>query len=157
MPFAISPTAAVNPSDCYRAADNSRAGRSRPEHRPASRFEGNRVDYQSGEAASLEVKTEDGDTVQISFAALNRIQAGAYAAYSEGASAVSHSVAAESSVQVQVSVNGSLDDKEVRQIGHLLSRLVSKARSGEPPQAPAGRFSSLEGFQFAYNAYRQSS
>src|SRR5262245_34881904 len=104
MPSAIPPSTAVHPRDSYRGSNNFRVGRSGQERRPAARFEGSRVDYRSGESVSLEVKTEDGDTVRISFEALNRIQAGTYAARTDGGTAKAESASAESSVSVEVSV-----------------------------------------------------
>lgn len=105
----------------------------------------------------MEVKTDDGDTVSISFAALNRLRAGAYTAQADGGSASLQSVSAESAFSVQVSVKGSLDDKETSQISELLQRLVSTARSGQSQSIQTNGLESLDSFQFAYNAYQRAS
>jgi hypothetical protein len=179
MPFAIPPSLpsnGINPRDSYRGpesrlrerdtvreTDSFRAGRSRPEPRRGVResdrasFRGTQIEYRSEESASLEVKTDDGDTVSISFAALNRIRAGAYSAQAEGSSASAQSVSAESAFNVQVNVKGSLDDEELSQLSELLQRLVSTARSGEPKPIQTSGLESLDSFQFAYNAYQQAS
>ncbi|MEO6758119.1 MAG: hypothetical protein ABIO24_01610 [Saprospiraceae bacterium] len=105
----------------------------------------------------MEVKTRDGDTVSISFAALNQIRAIAASAQADGTNATSQSVSAESAFNVQVNVNGSLDDREARQISELLKRLVSTARSGHPQAIQTNGLKSIDSFQFAYNAYQQAS
>ena len=120
------------------------------------RFGGALVDYESRETVSLEVKTDDGDTVSISFEALNRIQAGVYSARAGGGGASAQTVSAESSIQVAVKVEGSLDKEETSQITELLQRLVTTARSDEPAAIQTGGLESLDGFQFAYDAYRRA-
>lgn len=128
----------------------------RAERGEAASFRGVRADYRSGEKAALEVKTEDGDTVSISFAALNRIQAGVYEAQAEGNAASAQSYSAQSSVEVSVKVEGTLDEDEVKQIGDLLDSLVTSARSESPgrPVDTSG-FGELDSFEFAYKAYER--
>ena len=145
------------------------------------RFRGIQAEYESQETVSLEVKTDDGDTVSISFEALNRIQAGVYSARVDGEKARVESVSAESSLQVEIKVEGTLDAEEVSQITELLRRLVASARSGNPDAVPApapaplpapvrapfpapapqtiktGGLESLDSFQFAYDAYQRAS
>ena len=120
------------------------------------RFSGALAEYESRETVSLEVKTDDGDTVSISFEALNRIQAGVYSARADGGGASAQTVSAESSIQVAVKVEGSLDEEETRQISELLQRLVTTARSDEPAAIQTRGLESLDGFQFAYDAYRRA-
>ena len=130
---------------------------SEPPPHGVERFGGARIDYESRETVSLEVKTDDGDTVSISFEALNRIQAGVYSARADGGSASAQTVSAESSIQVAVKVEGSLDKEETRQISKLLQRLVTAARSDEPAAAIQTRgLESLDGFKFAYDAYQRA-
>jgi hypothetical protein len=103
------------------------------------------------------VKTDDGDTVSISFEALNQIRAGMYSARADGDEASAQSVSAQSSLNVQIKVQGTLDDDETSQIGELLNRLVTTARSGEPKGIQTEGLQSLDNFQFAYDAYQRAS
>lgn len=137
-------------------------GRRPPPPAPASRFQGAQVGAESGESASLQVKTADGDTVSISLASLSRLQAGVYSAQSgkEGVSAAAYS--SESGVAVSVEVNGTLDDKEVAEISGLLRKLVGAARRGaqSPPASTdlkTGALKTLDSYQFAYQAYQRAS
>ena len=112
------------------------AGLRQSEGGAAVSFSGIRGEYSSGEQAALEVKTDDGDTVSISFAALSRIEVGAYTASAEadGAAASAQTYSAQSSVNVNVKVEGTLDEEEVKQIGDLLQRLVTDSRNESPEQ-----------------------
>jgi len=120
------------------------------------RFGGALAEYESREAVSLEVKTDDGDTVSISFEAFSRIQAGVYSARADGGEASAETVSAESSIHVAVKVEGSLDGEEASQITELLQRLVTTARSAEPAAIQTRGLESLDGFQFAYDAYQRA-
>jgi hypothetical protein len=122
----------------------------------ATGVRGVQIEYESKETAALEVKTDDGDTVSISFEALSRIHAGAYSAQIDGTGASARTLSAESSLRVQVKVEGTLDDEEAGQTGELLERLVSTARSDEPKAIQTGGLESLDSFQFAYDAYRRA-
>jgi len=120
-------------------------------------FRGVHAEYSSREAVSLEVKTDDGDTVSISFEALNRVRAGVYSARANGRTAGQESVSAESAFEAKVQVKGTLDDEEARQIAELLQSLVTTARSAAPQPVRPGGLESLDSFQFAYRSYHAAS
>ena len=128
-----------------------------------ARFSGSTAGFQSEESADLVVKTADGDTVRISIDALTKAKAGVYSASAGGANAGSQVFSGESSYSVKVRVKGSLDEKEAKQIGDLLEKLVSASRgaggAAPPQQAPApsgGSFDTLSSFRYAYRAYSES-
>lgn len=193
------PTASANPPEFHRGrgADRGEAkarvplphagperasfgGGPRPTQ-AADRFRGVQAEYASKETLSLDVKTDDGDTVSISFEAVSRVQAGVYSARADGDKARAESFSSKSSYQAEVKVEGTLDDEEASQIAELLRHLVASARSGNPdavpapvrvpppapvqapPPAPApqtiktGGLASLDSFQFAYHAYQRAS
>jgi len=135
-------------------------GERRPERQAGaarrSSFSGVQADYRSREQAALEVKTQDGDTVSISFETLSRIRAGAYTAQADGAEASARIYRAESSVDVSVKVDGTLDEKELKEIGELLDTLVTNARSDSPGQpANTSEFEEVARISFAYKAYER--
>lgn len=101
--------------------------------------------FQAREAAALQLKTADGDTVSISFEAVRRTQLGA------------GSVSAKSSIDVAVAVNGPLDDNEVAQISELLAGLVTAGRGGKPELPAAGEFSQIAAYRFDYDAQESRS
>jgi hypothetical protein len=152
-----------------RAARRAERQAARQATSPTSSFSGAQAGYQSQESAALEVKTADGDTVRISFAALTKAQAGVYSAKAGNAQAGAQSFSGESSFAVQVDVQGSLDDNEVNQISDLLQKLVGASRSQggaaapaagatpAPPATGASDYSSLSSFRYAYQAYQESS
>lgn len=185
------PTASANPPEFHRGRGTDRgeakdrvplphAGPERPSFgggpRPTQsvdRFRGVQAEYESRETVSLEVKTDDGDTISISFEALSRIQAGVYSARVDGDKARAESFSSESSFQVEIKVEGTLDDEEASQIAELLRHLVTSARSDNPDAVPApppaplpapapqtiktDGLESLDSFQFAYDAYQRAS
>lgn len=129
-----------------------------------ARFSGSTAGFQSKESADLVVKTADGDTVRISIDALTKAQSGVYSASAGGAQASAQAFSGESSYSVKVRVKGSLDEKEAKQIGDLLEKLVSASRGAgggaAPPSAPApeaaSSFDTLSSFHYAYRAYSES-
>lgn len=133
-------------------------GSANPASPPAGQFQGSTAGVRSREEAVLEVRTADGDTVRISLRAALQAQATVGSAQVDGASAGAQSLTGTSSYQVRVDVKGTLSDEETTQIGDLLERLVTAARSGaataSPPAATAP--SRLDGYQFAYRAYQQN-
>lgn len=125
---------------------------------PGGQFQGSTAGVRSREAAVLEVRTADGDTVRISLRAALQAQATVGAAQAGGATAESQSFSGSSAFQVRVDVKGNLSDAETEQIGNLLEQLVTSARGGTAtvPTSDSG-YSTLGGYQFAYRAYQQGS
>lgn len=127
------------------------------------------VSFRSEESAALEVKTADGDTVKISFAAVAQAKAGAYSASAsaDGSNASAQTFSGGTAYSVKVSVDGSLDDKETAQIGDLLQKLVTASRdlaggadrSSSPGQQAGGSssFDTLSSFSYGYRAYQEYS
>jgi hypothetical protein len=114
------------------------------------------------QAGDLEVTTDDGDHVSISFAALRRVHAEAVQARSEGASLDYGSAASSDKVAIGIHVDGSLDDKEVADIGQLLAQLASSVHGAGPGVTASqlqdgGSLASLSSFQFAYREQIQAS
>jgi hypothetical protein len=112
-------------------------------------------DAEVSRAGSLQVTTSDGDTVSISFAALEQAHAESFRG-TDGASRVNYASASQSSgVSVDISVDGSLDREEVADIRKLLRQL---SRAMDDPNATpdlaqfgdGGALDSLDSFQFAY-------
>ena len=140
-----------------------------------ARFSGSTAAFQSEESADLVVKTADGDTVRISIDALTKAQSGVYSASAGGSQASVQTFSGVSSYSVKVSVKGSLDEKETKQIGDLLQKLVSASRgvgggaatpeqelagqaaAGQAPAPSGGSYDTLSSFRYAYRAYSEAS
>lgn len=154
--------------DGYRAG---RHGRSRTDQQnaptqPSVTATAASFDEQVRQTANLQVTTDDGDKVTISFAALRQLHAESVQGQSGNASIDYGSASSSDKVSVGVTVDGSLDDKEVADIGKLLQQLTTSVH--DPSQGVAasqlqdgGSFASLDSFQFAYReqiraAYSQS-
>jgi len=123
------------------------------------------LDVSVSRAGALQVTTDDGDTISISFATLDQLHAESFHGGTRGAGvaysrlAYSHlayqGASQTSSVSVDINVNGSLDDKELSDIGRLLQQLSQaiydpKATPDPAQFADGGVLASLDVFQFAY-------
>ncbi len=121
------------------------------------------------QTGALKLTTADGDTVTISFSALEELQSDSYSAQKKGGTLNYSRSAASSSTSVNIQVDGSLDKGEIEDIGKVLNSLakaVNSAQNGDTSGAAAaladtGSLDSVKDFQFAYQesariAYSQS-
>jgi hypothetical protein len=123
------------------------------------------LDAQVSRTGALQVTTDDGDTVSISFAALQQLHAESFRGKAGGARADYGSTSQTSGVSVDINVNGSLNDKEVADIGKLLQELSqaisdpnatgNAGQLGPAQFANGGALDSLSNFQFAYQEQTQ--
>ena len=133
----------------------------RPAHRSSGR--GHRAEASASHleattqrSGSLEVTTAEGDRVSISFSAAQQLQASQVEVRGRhGQKAGAENVAQSSSVEVEVSVEGSLSDQEVADIAKLLESLSAAARGqGTPKPVPSpaasGGYQTINSFQFQY-------
>lgn len=121
----------------------------------ATPFSSARGGFRSGEAAALEVTTSEGDTVSVSYQAFSRVRTFSESGQANGASG-RHGESFRTSVNISVSVDGSLSQDESQKIGDLLDRLVSSARSETPAQGTATGLSGIASIQFGYRAYQSN-
>ncbi len=113
-------------------------------------------------SGSLSVRTRDGDLVTLSFSSLeSRTVSGGVAQSGSGSPSASYSASysdqRRSSSELNVSVEGQLDKKELSDISKLLRRLAKFIRgggettaAGAAPKNPARGTSTLAGFEFSY-------
>ena len=116
-----------------RAASSQGSRRSR-------RAEGNaqHIEASNSRSGSLEVTTAEGDKVSISFSAIQKLQADQVKVYTKRGNAAAQSVSQDSQLQVNVKVEGSLNDQEVSDIVNLLQSLSGGAQAGAT-QTPASQ------------------
>ena len=84
-------------------------------------------------AGSISVRTDDGDIVNISFAATESLRADTYQAQSRHGRVAAANTSESAAYAVEVQVNGSLSDQEVADITALMGSLmgaVADARGG---------------------------
>ena len=117
------------------------------------------IDAEINRTGALQVTTDDGDSVTISFAALQQLHAESFRGKAGGAKIAYGNESQTSGVSVNISVDGSLDEQEVADIGELLQQLSSAVQdpSATPDTAQlvaqlsdGGGLDSLSAFQFAY-------
>lgn len=104
---------------------------------------------------ALQVTTDDGDTVSISFAALEQLHAESFRGKAGGARVAYGGRSQSSQVSIDIGVEGSLDTKEVADITNLIQQLSQAIRNpAATPEAAqlgdGGNLDSLDAFQFAY-------
>jgi hypothetical protein len=137
----------------------------RSSQQPRAQASASVLDAQFSSTGALQVTTDEGDTVSISFAALQQLHAESFRGNAGGARVDYGSSSQTSGVSVDINVNGSLNDKEVADIGKLLQELSQAisdpngaGNSGQldPAQfADGGALDSLSNFQFAYQEQAQ--
>ena len=137
---------------------------------PSSSFaaQGATLDAKVTQTGALQVTTDEGDKISISFAALSELHAQTLQAQSGGTGANSGintsvnygSTSSSDSLAVSVQVNGSLNDKELADLGTLISQLAAGIQ--DPSQgvsaaqlSDGGSLSSLNSYQFAYQQQTQ--
>ncbi len=109
-------------------------------------------------AGALEVTTDDGDKVSISFALLNQLSLSAASKTASDTSATSSSTYSINGLSMAVSIDGSLDSEETADISELMQSLFGTAVSGQTDTTlAAGSLDSLDSFQFAYMEGTQAS
>lgn len=125
---------------------------SRPERSARdSRVQASRQDYLSLKAGALEVTTDDGDKVSISFATLDQLSKSAAGAVSGDSAVGSSSSYSARGMSVAVTIDGSLDSEETADISELMQSLFEAAVGGQTGATPdAASLESLDRFQFAY-------
>jgi hypothetical protein len=149
-------------ADGYRAA---RPGRHRGDrHSPTTQTANSppqvaakaaTLDAQIRQTENLQITTDDGDKVSISLATLKQLHAESFQGQAGGASIDYGSASSSNKVSVGIQVDGSLDDKELADIGKLLGQLAASVHdSSQSPSAlqlqDGGSLASLSSFQFAY-------
>lgn len=107
---------------------------------------------------SLQLRTQDGDIVNISFAAAQRSEG----AFATNGSSTYRQRSEQQSLSVDIDVEGNLSKKELRDIGKLLRQLASFVKGDKinsdsnkgvaSPVAPKARNSSIAEFSFAYSS-----
>lgn len=102
-------------------------------------------DAEISRTGDLKITTQDGDTVSISFSALQPLHAESFRGKADGARVNYRNAQSASQVSVSIGVEGSLDSGEVADIGRLLDHL---AHPGQDAAHALG--DSLEGFTYAY-------
>lgn len=120
-----------------------------------------RVSAELQQAGSLQIVTDDGDKVTISFAALQQMQAESVEATGEGAAASYQNLLARSSMTSSLKVEGSLDREELSDIRKLMRTIAKATRDvqrGDIGKAAArmARTSSLDSLQSFQYAYQQN-
>ncbi len=137
---------------------------------PSSSFaaQGATLDSKVTQTGDLEVTTNEGDKISISFAALSELHAQTLQAQGGGTGTNSNintsvnygSTSSSDSLAVNVQVNGSLNDKELADLGALIGQLAAGIQ--DPSQgvsaaqlSDGGSLSSLNSFQFAYQKQTQ--
>lgn len=118
------------------------------------------LDAQVQRSSTLQVRTDDGDTISISISSLQRLQRESVRAQGGGARLQYQGESASSDVSVEIVVDGTLDADEAEDIGDLLAQLTgaAAASSGEGGDAPGQSaetadndpFDSLDSFVYAY-------
>lgn len=113
------------------------------------------LDTEVSRTGALQVTTDDGDTVSISFAALEQLHAESFRGKSNGARVADGSTSQTNGVSVNISVDGSLDEQEVADISELIQQLSQAIHDPDAtPEAAqfddGGALDSLDAFQFAY-------
>ena len=92
------------------------------------------IDAEINRTGALQVTTDDGDSVTISFAALQQLHAESFRGKAGGAKIAYGNESQTSGVSVNISVDGSLDEQEVADIGELLQQLSSAVQ--DPSATP---------------------
>jgi hypothetical protein len=103
----------------------------------ATRTESARIEATSRRAGDLQVVTDDGDTINISFRTLERLKA--------VTNGTDTSMRADSRLKMNISISGSLDDEEIADLGQLLTQLGS-AGASLAPTVP----NSLQSYNYSY-------
>lgn len=103
------------------------------------------VDAQISRTGDLQITTDDGDTVSISFSALKQFHAESFRGKTDGARVDYRNTESSSQVNVSIGVEGTLDSGEIADIGKLLEQL---AHPGQDAVQTLG--DSLSGFTYAY-------
>ena len=118
-------------------ASSNQSCQPRPAFAPARQgFRGSRAEGTTQRSASLEVTTEEGDKVSISFSAVERFQV-QRGRVRDGASRGQVTTASSStSVSVELKVEGDLNDQEVADISKLLEALT-QAAARKPFKVPS--------------------
>jgi hypothetical protein len=141
---------------------------------PSSSFaaQGATLDSKVTQTGDLEVTTNEGDKISISFAALSELHAQTLQAQNGGTgvnsgtnSSINSSInygstSSSASLAVSVKVDGSLNDKELADIGALIRQLAAGIQYPSQGVSAAqlsdgGSLSSLNSFQFAYQKQTQ--
>ena len=101
---------------------------------------------------TLQVTTDDGDTVSISFSALEQLYAESFRGKAGGARIDYHSRSQSSQVSIDIGVEGSLDREEVADVTNLIQQLSQAIRNPEatPGAVQLENGGNLTAFQFAY-------
>ena len=110
------------------------------------------------QAGSIAVRTADGDIVKITFASSESLQTAGYSARSGRSSQSASAGTASADLAVRVDVQGTLSDKEVDDISHLMSSLlgaVAAARQGDlggvaAQMSDTTSLDSVAAYRFAY-------
>ena len=113
------------------------------------------LDAEVSRIGALQLTTDDGDTVNISFAALEQLHTESFRGKSNGERVAYGGTSQNSEVSVNISVDGSLDEQEIADISELLGQLSQAIANPEETPEPAqfddgGSLDSLDAFQFAY-------
>lgn len=113
------------------------------------------LDAEVSRTGALQVTTDDGDTVSISFAALEQLHAESFRGEAGGARAAYGSRSQSSNVAIGIDVEGSLDTEEVADITNLIQQLSQTIRNPETTPGAlqlgdGGSLESLNAFQFSY-------
>jgi hypothetical protein len=135
-----------------RAQNSSNSG--------ATAAQGSSFDSKVTQTGDLEVTTDEGDKISISFAALSELHAKTLQAQSGGTSIDNGSASSSDQLAINVQVNGSLNDKELSDLKSLIGQLAGAIQ--DPSQnisasqlSDGGSLSSLNSFQFAYQKQTQ--
>jgi hypothetical protein len=156
----------TQPTDATASAGAERHGRHFRSGKTTSQdvsVQATHVESESRQEGALKITTADGDTVSISFAALQQFKSDSYGATAGGSSARSAKSTTKSAVKLDVKVNGSLDKNEIADISKLVDQLtaaVNDAHNGDSAKAAQdlssiGSLDSVRSFRFAYQESTQ--
>jgi hypothetical protein len=127
-------------------------------------LQASQLQYEAEQSGVLKITTAQGDTVSISFAALNEIESQSANASAGGSSASASNSEVASAYAASVQINGSLNSNEQSDITKLLGGLLQAMQdesSGNTAQAAQdlqgiGSLNSLQSFQFQWQQETQA-